>query len=103
MLERLMKVSGDASMRDRLYSVLLNEAGAEFNGTGIVMILMGAVRDYVGTMNAPKAYEMCEQLPNFIDALVDDPEVASQAKVVLKETIPLMTTLFPPKQPRKTK
>ena len=106
MLERLRKVNTDPSLESRFFPFLLKEAGNEFNGMGIAMIFLGAVRDYIDEvykgekdMNSLEAQAMvANRVPQYIDALVDDSTVAAEAKAEVNGAISHMATLFQPKK-----
>lgn len=102
MLERLRKVNTDPSLESRFFPSLLKEAGNEFDGTGIAMMFLGAVRDYIDEaykgekdMTSIEAQALvANRVPQYIDALVDDSTVAAKAKAEVNDAIPQMATLF---------
>lgn len=102
MLERLRKVNTDPSLESRFFPSLLKEAGNEFDGTGIAMMFLGAVRDYIDEaykgekdMTSIEAQALvANRVPQYIDALVDDSTVAAKAKAEVNDAIPHMATLF---------
>ena len=106
MLERLRKVSTDQSLEAKFYPSLLKEAGNEFNGIGIAMVFLGAVRDYIDevykgekNMTSLEAQALvANRVSQYIDALIDDPVVAAEAKAEVNDAIPHMATLFQPKK-----
>lgn len=87
MLQRLLKVNDISHLQERFYPILLKSAGQERVAQGVVLMLMLAIHDYIKGM--PKVMEgvMCMQAPQFIDALVEDHEVAEQAKQFLQESL----------------
>ena len=87
MLERLVKVSDNSHLQERFYPILLKQAGQERVAQGIVMMLALAIHDYVEGMPPVMANLMYMQAPDFIDALVSDPETAKEAKGFLKEAL----------------
>lgn len=82
MLEHLIKVDDDPHLRERFYPLLTKHAGEEKVAEGIVLMLELAIYDYTEGMPSMMSALMRMKLPNFIDALVDDPDIAQQAKEV---------------------
>lgn len=87
MLDRLKKVSDNSHMQERFYPILLKHAGEEKVAQGVVMMLALAIHDYVEGMPPMMSNLMYMQAPQFIEALVDDKEVAQQAKTFLEEAL----------------
>src|SRR3989344_4313266 len=86
-LQRLLWVSDDSDMQERFYPILLKSAGQKRVAQGVVMMLALAIYDYVEGMPPVVANLMYIQAPQFIEALVDDPKVAEQAKTFLQEAL----------------
>ena len=86
-MERLQKVDMGANeyMAERFYPMVSQEAGHELIAQGVVMMLTLKIHNFM-TQGYPPAMEVIMQMyvPQFIDALVDDKEVAEAAKVFHK-------------------
>lgn len=87
MLERLLKVNDHSGMQEKFYPILLESAGQEYVAQGVVMMLALAIHDYVEGMLPVMSNLLYVQAPQFVEALVDDPEVAEQAKSFLQEAL----------------
>lgn len=87
MLANLIKVKGDPHLQENFYPILLKQAGQERVSRGIVMMLMLAIYDYTKGMPPVIANIMYMQAPDFIDALVSDPEVKKEAKSFLQQAL----------------
>jgi len=80
MLRRLRTVSANSDLSKRFYPILLQHAEQNRVVVGIVMMFSVAVNDY--TTGMPTGVEMAvwNYVPAWIDALVDDQDVAAEAK-----------------------
>jgi len=87
MLKRLVAVSDESHFQERFYPILAQSAGRELVASGVVMMLTLAIHDYTKGMPPMMAGLVHMYVPQFIDALVDDKEVAEQAKVFHKEAM----------------
>lgn len=87
MLARLLRVNDNSHMQEKFYPILLKDAGQERVALGVVMMLAMAIHDYTKGMPPIMASTLYMEAPHFIDALVDDPEAAKEAKVFLKEAM----------------
>jgi hypothetical protein len=87
MLKRLLGVCDMSHMEERFYPILLKNAGQERVASGVVMMLALAIHDYTEGMPAMMSGLIYMEAPNFIDALVDDKEVAEQAKTFLQQVL----------------
>lgn len=87
MLARLLKVNDGSHLQERFYPTLLEQAGQERVAQGVVMMLVFAIHDYVEGLPPAMAGLMYKQAPDFIDALVNDPEIAKEAKDSLQEAL----------------
>jgi len=87
MLQRLLKVDGNPHLQERFYPILLKSAGQERVAQSVVLMLALAIHDYVKGMPSVMTDLMYMQAPQFIDALVDNPEVAEQTKTFLQEAL----------------
>lgn len=85
MLKRLLKVSDESHFQERFYPILLQSAERELVAQGVVMMLTLAIHDYVQGMPPMMAGIVHMYVPQFIDALVDDKQVAEEAKAFHKE------------------
>jgi hypothetical protein len=80
MLKRLLRVSTEKYLQEKLYPLILNYAGSEKLPEGIVMLLMLSIHDYCEGMPPMMSTILTRKVPAFIDALVDDEDVAREAK-----------------------
>jgi hypothetical protein len=74
-------------MQEKFYPLLLKSAGQELVAPGIIMMFALAIHDYTKDMPPIMANLLYQQIPQFIDALVKDSEIANDAKDFLKESI----------------
>ena len=86
MLQRLLQVNGGNHVRQGLYPILLNHAGQEKVALGIPTMFALAISAYSSGMPTVMAGMVWDYVPAWIDALVDDQEVAAEAKAAV-ETI----------------
>lgn len=87
MLARLIKVSDIGHAQEQFYPLLLEHAGTEKVAEGVTMMLVLAICDYTAGLPPMMAAVMFTMAPRFIDALVDDKEVAEQAKAMLQQAL----------------
>ena len=87
MLARLLKVNDNSHMQEKFYPILLEDAGQKRVALGVVTMLALAIHDYTKGMPPIMASTLYMEAPHFIDALVDDPEAAKEAKVFLQEAM----------------
>lgn len=88
MLKRLLEVSDSSHLQERFYPILLEQAGQELvTPEGIAMMLALAIHDYLNGLPLIIASQMYMQVPDFIDALVSDAEIAKEAKSLMREIL----------------
>jgi hypothetical protein len=87
MLRRLVAVRDNSHYQERFYPILLKDAGQRRVAAGVVMMFTLAIHDYTQGMPPMVANLVHMDVPEFIDALVDDKEVAEAAKAFLKEAL----------------
>lgn len=95
-------------LQSKLYPLLLQEAGKEFSASGIALVILHAVNKFIAelykgdkNMTSLEAQAVLgNEVPKIIDALVNNPEAASQVINEINEAIPHLSSLFPPKQSR---
>lgn len=87
MLGRLLKISDETHLKEGLYPILLESAGQTRVAGGVVITLALAIHDYTEGLPPAMANLLYKQVPDFIDALIDDKEVAEQAKKFFQEAI----------------
>ena len=80
MLERLLRVSSQAHLREQLYPLILNYAESKKLPEGVVMMLLLSIHDYCDGMPPVMSSILVSKVPAYIDALVDDEEAAREAK-----------------------
>ncbi len=89
-MSRLMKMDMGANdyMAERFYPLIAQEAGRELVAQGIVMMLALKIYDFVSSGYPPVMSSILHlYVPQFIDALVDDKEIAEQAKQIHQEVM----------------
>lgn len=87
MLRRLIAVRDIAHYRERFYPILLKDAGQRRVAAGVVMMFTLAIHDYTQGMPPMVGNLVYMDVPEFIDALVDDKEVAQEAKTFLEQAL----------------
>ncbi len=87
MLRRLIGVIDEPHLRERFFPLLLKSAGEERVPEGIILMLSLAIHDYTEGMPPVMTKLMYMRLPEFIDALVKDEQVAAQTKALYKKTM----------------
>lgn len=87
-VERLKKANDDAYLVETFYPTIAKEAGRELIAEGIVMMFTLKIYDYQQSGYRPVIGSILQmQVPRFIDALVDDKEVAEAAKAFHQEAV----------------
>lgn len=87
-IERLKKVSDDPYMAEKFYPMIAEEARRELVAQGIVMMLTLKIYDFVASGYPEVMANLLHMyVPRYIDALVDDKEVAEAAKRFHQEAI----------------
>lgn len=82
-MERLKRVEMGANdyMAERFYPLIAQEAGRELIAQGVVMMLTLKIHDFVSSGYPPVMAGILQMyVPQLIDALVDDKDVAEEAK-----------------------
>lgn len=87
MFRRLVQVNDSAHLRERFYPLLLEHAGTEKVPDGVTLMVMLAIAEYTGNLPVVVQSAMLVSAPRFIDALVDDAEVAAEAKQLFADAI----------------
>ncbi len=87
MLQRLLKVDDNNHFQQKFYPKLLQEAGSQKVAMGVVMLLQLAIYDYIEGMPPVMSRVMNMRMPDFIDALCPDEEVAREAKVFFAQAM----------------
>lgn len=87
MLRRLVAVNDSSHYQERFYPILLKQAGQERVAEGIVLMLSLAVHEYTAGMHHQMANLLFMEVPDFIDALIDDKEAAEKTKVMWEEVL----------------
>lgn len=76
-----LDVGANDYMAERFYPLIAQEAGRELVAQGIVMMLTLKIYDFTASGYPPVMSNILHMyVPQFIDALVDDKEVAEAAK-----------------------
>lgn len=87
MLSRLGKVDSNPHLQKNFYPLLLEEAGEEKASGGVAMMVLQAIHRYAADMPPLMGQLLLVQAPQFIEALVKDPEAAAEAKGFLRGAI----------------
>lgn len=70
LLRRLMDVDGSTERQQRLYPLILESAGAQLNGVGVVNVLKDAIEQYASGMHPSIRRVLAMELESYIIALV---------------------------------
>ena len=87
MLRRLVSARDNPHYQERFYPLLLQNAGQEKVSMGVVMMFTLAIHDYGQGMPPMVTNLVMRDVPDFIDALIDDKTVAQEAKDFLEQTL----------------
>lgn len=90
LMRRLSQVDMGANdyMREQFYPLIASEGGCELVAAGLVTMLTLKINDFVRSGYPPAMEEILHMyVPQIIDAIVDDPEVAKEAKRLHQETM----------------
>ncbi len=87
MLARLLAVNDDVKLRARFYPKILDYAGSAKTAQSVGMILMHAYHTYSDYLPDMEAICLHIELPDFVDAIAPDAEVARDAKVFLQKML----------------
>jgi len=82
-VDRLKKVDIGANgyMAERFYPLIAAEAGRELVAQGIIIMLTLKIYNFTHSGYPPAMEGVLHMyVPQFVDALIDDPEVAEEAK-----------------------
>lgn len=87
MQRRLLAVDDNSHLQERFYPLLLKHAGEKLVAQGVVMLLALSIHDYTEGMPPMMSGLMYMRADDYVDALVDDTEVADAAKSFLAEAL----------------
>lgn len=87
MLRRLLKVCDESHFQEKFYPILLERAGQTIVAQGIVIWFTLAIHDYSEGMPKIISNLVYAFVPRFIETLIDDLEVAEEAKSIFNEAI----------------
>lgn len=87
MLRRLVGVNNSSHAQQKLYPILLEGAGRKLVAQDVVMWMALAIHDYTEGLPPVMSNLLYAMVPHYVDALVDDKEVAAKAKEFLKEAL----------------
>lgn len=85
MLRRLLEVEDNPHAQQKFYPILLQSAGQQRNGMGVIMMLQMAIHDYTVGMPSVIAVAMQMLVKPYVEALVDDEEVKADAFKMIDE------------------
>jgi hypothetical protein len=85
MLKNLIKVDDNRHAIERFYPILTKQAGRVLNATGVIVTLELALYDYTKDLPPLCAVLLRMRMNDFIDAIIDDPEIMTETKVCLSE------------------
>ncbi len=88
MLALLTSVLDIRYIVEKFYPSLLKSAGTELVASGVALVIILALSDFEETKDAdPKMLALIDaNVPDFIDALIDNKDVASEAKRIWEES-----------------
>jgi len=86
-MESLIAIGEDSYMAERFYPSIAQEANRELVGSGVVLMLTLKIEDFMTQGGYPPVMRgiMFMRMPDYIDALVKDPEVNADAKAFYQE------------------
>ncbi len=87
MLRRLVAANDEPHYQEGLYPLLLKNAGQQRIAGGVVTMFALAIADYTKDMPGTMRSLVFMSVPDLIDALVDDKEVADEAKAFLAKAL----------------
>ncbi len=79
MLERLLAVSDNSHLQERLYPLLLKDAGHEKVAIGIIMMVVLAISEYCNGLPPSILVIMHHDVDSYIRALIVDEQIAQYA------------------------
>lgn len=85
MLQRLTALDADPHLQQKLYPLLLKNAGREKYPLGVVILLNLALNDYTENNPPEVAATVSLRAPQFIDALVPDSKKADEVKQLWRQ------------------
>lgn len=87
-VQRLKTRNDENTLVEKLYPIIANSAGRELVAPGIVIMFMLAIHDFMQNGYPPVIERvLILNIPSWIDALIDDKEVAETAKQWLNEAV----------------
>lgn len=92
MLKRLLEVKCSSFTQQKFYPILLESAGEKKDAVEVVSMLALAIDDYTEGLPPMISYLMYRQANHFIDALINDAEVAQQARDFLQGALQASNT-----------
>jgi hypothetical protein len=79
-------VTGSQHVQQKFVPLLLQEAGRQIDGPGVVMMLQLAFEEYTDSVVMPDYLfaELQKHLKDFVEALIDDEEVKTDAITMIE-------------------
>jgi hypothetical protein len=84
MLQRLMNVNSSTHLLEDFYPTILKNAGQEKTVKDLIVIILTAIDIYSENLATIAKDFILEQLPRFVEVLIDDKELAQKAKLYLQ-------------------
>lgn len=84
MFRRLVQVADMEDLKENFYPKLIESAGRELVSSGVIIMFVGAIHDYAKIQGGTAGILLYQLLPDYIDAIVDDEEVAKSAKAYVQ-------------------
>lgn len=91
MLEKLKKVSKDQLFQERFYPLLIKHAGKVKNDSDAYAMFHKAINEASRHKASLFFVRLYQDMPKFVDAIVNDKKVAERTKAILRENLTLCT------------
>lgn len=92
MLKRLLSVNSNSFIQEKFYPILLESAKKEFCAKGIALMFSLATDECGKGMPSMISTLIYKQVDRFIDVLVDDEEIATEAKNLINSVLDSVNT-----------
>ncbi|WP_030894199.1 hypothetical protein [Streptomyces sp. NRRL F-5053] len=86
-IRRLRQVHGEPHLSKHFYPAIAASSGERLTGRGIAMVMRLAVADYITEDMPPQMALILERLlPEYVQALIDAPDVQAAALAAIRES-----------------